>query len=58
MKGASNSFRNQQKQNKLLLRKLDSNDKQYTLKKDNLQQLRMVQSVKNAGHVRGGHAFH
>jgi hypothetical protein len=58
MKGLSNSFRNQQKQNKLLLRKLDSNDKQYKLKKDNMQRLRMVQSVKNAGHVRGGHAFH
>jgi hypothetical protein len=57
MKGVSGSFRNQLKQNKLLLRKLDSNDKQYKLKKDNFR-LRMVQSVKNAGHVKGGHAFH
>ncbi len=58
MKSAPNSFRNQQKQSKLFLRKLDPNDKQYKLKNGNLQRLRMVGSVRNAGHVRGGHAFH
>ena len=58
MKGESNSFRNQVKQSKSFLRKLDSNDKQYKLKKEYLLRSRMVQSVKNAGHVRGGHAFH
>jgi len=58
MKDSQNSFRNQQKQSKLLLRKLDSNDKEYSKKKGNLQRLRMVQSLRNAGHVRGGHGFH
>ncbi len=58
MKQAQNTFRNQLKQNKSLFHKFDPADKQNNLKKGNLQRLRIISSVHNAGHVRGGHGFH
>ncbi len=57
MKGTQNTFRNQLKQTKLLFRSIDPNNKQ-NIKKGNLQRLRIISSVHNAGHVRGGHGFH
>jgi hypothetical protein len=43
---------------KTLLKKMSLLEEKKKAKKRSFKQLRMVSSLKNAGHVRGGHSFH